>query len=608
VKFARIEMLYLIWMVPALFVIYAYGIHRRSSILSRYFSTSRLESMSPELRTARRWIKCGFFLVCVLFMALSMSGPRYGYRWQEVERKGIDIVIAVDCSRSMLAPDIKPTRLDRAKREIHDLLTMLQGDRIGLVAFAGTAFLQCPLTIDYDSFHIFLRALSPDFLPVGGTDLAGAIRTAVSSFNKEINSEKAVIIITDGENTGDEDPVQAAQTASKAGVRLFSIGVGKTGGVPVSSKDGGFIKDGSGKIVLTKLDEETLKKLAEVSGGTFVKSVAGDMDLDLIYTQEIRGKMEKTVLLSGRKKVFENRYQWFLSLAVMMLILEILLPTSAGTAGTMKRKLPILCLAFFLFSITDSDASGMDEGYKAYKSGEYESALKFFIDEQLENPEKPEIFYNIGNTYYKMGDYDSALKSYKKALESKNAPLKQKSLFNMGNANYRRGKLEEAVRDYQEALKIDPDDIEARQNIEFAKKMMEKQREKKDQQGNEEQNGGKEKKSDNGSGNKEDQKGMENKPSNHPDKREENKGEKEKNSGPAKRDINDGGTSPTEPPDVNPAGDEKEAGAEDADKLDKSSNREGLKTRAERILNRLKDKPGGAMIPAYGEKRVEKDW
>ncbi len=278
-------------------------------------------------------------LCTLFFLVLALSGPQYGYKWQEIERKGIDIIVALDCSRSMLATDISPTRLDRAKREVYDLLTMLQGDRIGLVAFSGTAFLQCPLTLDYNAFHLFLKTLTPDFLPVGGTDIFGAVSVSIAGFEEKANSEKAVILITDGENTGDDDPMKAAEEAEKAGVKLFCIGVGSGDGVPVPDKEGGFKKDKSGNIVLSKMDEDTLKKMAIRTGGTYVRSVSGDMDLDAIYKDEIRGKMEASTLQSGRKQIWEDRYQWFLGFAIIALMIELFLPAYSGSQDKKKNNI-----------------------------------------------------------------------------------------------------------------------------------------------------------------------------------------------------------------------------------------------------------------------------
>ena len=289
-KFNQIEMLFLIWAIPVFFLVVVHGMKTRQAILARFASQKGLDAIAPETDSGRRWIKAGLVLCSLLFICLALSGPQYGYKWQTIEQKGVDIIVAIDLSRSMLATDIQPTRLDRAKREIYDLLAMLKGDRMGLVAFAGTAFLQCPLTLDYEAFNIFLNSLTPDSMPVGGTDISGAITASLSAFDLNTASQKAIILITDGENTGKADPMEAAESARKAGVKLFCIGVGSDEGVPLPAETGGIKKDRSGNIILTRIDEETLKKMAALTGGAYVRSVAGSMDLDVIYTKEIRGK------------------------------------------------------------------------------------------------------------------------------------------------------------------------------------------------------------------------------------------------------------------------------------------------------------------------------
>lgn len=601
-KFARIEMLFFVWAVPVLLLVFGYGMRRRRRILARFASRRGLQAIAPDAGTGRRWIKAMLVLGGLLFAAVALSGPQYGYKWQEIEQKGIDIVIALDCSRSMLATDIRPTRLDRAKREIFDLLHLLQGDRVGLVAFAGTAFLQCPLTLDYEAFHLFLNALSPDFLPVGGSDIAGALQTALSGFNDEANAAKAVILITDGESTGG-DPVKAAEAAARAAVKIFCIGVGRDEGVPVPAETGGFRKDSSGKIVLTRLDEDTLKKVAALTQGAYVRSVAGDMDLDMIYTQEIRGRLEQTTVASGRKKVWEDRYQWFLALAILALLMELFLPSKQKTTVIL-----ILCLVWF--SPAEAGASGvrqnMEKGLQAYAKGDYEQALKLFIDAQLEDPERPEIFYNIGNAYYKMGDFDAAYKHYEQALDSENEAFRQKVLYNLGNANYRRGQLDEAISRYEASLEIDPQDETVRENLEFVKKVK-----------TEPQKTGGQDKPEDGEDKK---KGQSEAPQNSP-------GEPEAEKSGAQQSDREGAAEndeASEPParadygkEIDPGANQEPAGPGQADPGEDPGERRApgqaacapdLKKQAERMLNRLQDRPGAAMIPLYRERHVEKDW
>ncbi len=474
--FFRIEMLFLLWTVPGLVLLYLYGRQKRIKILNDFASPRGLQAIVPATGRSRRRVKAGLVLLTALFVILALAGPKYGYHWQEIEQKGIDIIVALDCSKSMLATDIEPSRLDRAKREVYDLLTMLQGDRVGLVAFAGTAFLQCPLTIDYDAFHLFLKALAPGFLPVGGTDLTAAVFTALEGFEKTTKAEKAIILITDGENTGSGDPLQAAGQAREQGVTLFCIGVGKGDGVPLPEPEGGFKKDPTGKIVLSSLDEETLKKMAVMTGGTYARSVAGDMDLDAIYMKQIRGKMEATTVTGGRKQVFEDRYQWPLAIAIILFIVELFVATVP------PKGLAVAILLLMMGLPPAVQAGPLQEGLDAYKKGDYEKALGRLIEAQLQAPERPPILYNLGNAYYKTGDFDSAYHLFYQVLESEDENLRHKARYNLGNTSFRRGKLDEAIQHYEAALEIDPDDEQARQNIEFVKQVMQQQKMPNDQQ------------------------------------------------------------------------------------------------------------------------------
>ncbi len=599
-KFARIEMLFLIWGLPVLFMVYVYGMRKRRKILSGFSSDKGLSVIAAESGHLRRKVKAGLLLCGLLFTVFSLTGPRYGFKWQEIERKGIDIIIAIDCSRSMLAEDIKPTRLDRAKREIYDLLNMLQGDRAGMVAFAGTAFLQCPLTLDYDTFYLFLNALSPDFMPVGGTDIYAALNTAMSGFSEKDNSEKAIILITDGENTG-ENPVKIAESAARAGIKLFCIGVGRENGAPVPDKKGGLRKDPAGKIIITKLDESMLKKISVLTGGSYVRSVAGDMDLEVIYLQEIRGKMEASTVSSGRKQVWEDRYQWFLGLAFILFAVELFVPSRKAKSTV----LPVLCMMFIhVLPVQAGVYKSVQEGLKAYSNGEYEAALKNFIDAQLEEPDRPEIYYNIGNTYYKLGKYEEAAKNYSQVLESKNKKLKYKALYNTGNSNFKMNQLKEAVSNYEDALKIDPDDIKAKKNLEFTKKLMEQKKEQpnqnsdkmktpKDGKKNQEKNrksGQSEKDKDKSDQNKTGSSG-------------ENKASPEYGKELDKEKAEAKGSSTGEPEENNRNDDNRIPGKEGL-----ASGTPEEKKQAERMLNRLHDKPGMGMMPDYRKKHVEKDW
>lgn len=590
-KFANIEYLYLIWVIPLLLAVFSYGARKRRRLLKKYATEHALRAISINVSVFRRKMKAGLIILAAGLIIFALTGPKIGYKWREVERKGIDIMIALDCSSSMLAEDLKPTRLDRAKREILDLLHMLQGDRVGLVAFAGTAFLQCPLTLDYETFYIFLDALTPEFLPTGGTNLAGAISTSLSGFSDKGTTEKAVILITDGENTGPDNPLDSARQAASKGVKLFCIGVGKGTGAPIPLKEGGFKKNNSGKIILTRLDQEMLKKIAAKTGGAYVRSTYGDMDLESIYKDRIRANLKLETLTSGRKKIWEDRYQWFVALAMIALMVELFL-----SSGRKRRVMMFLIL--LPLAAHPVEAGHLKDGQVFYEKGEYEKALNRYIDAQLEHPEKAEILYNIGNTYYRLGNFQAAYDHFKQAVQSENVSLKQKSLYNLGNAGVRRGMLEDAVKNYSAALKIDPRDEQAKQNLEFVKRMIE-QRKKEQPPGensNERENRDNKNKQAGRSG-LDRQSGRENRNESASRRQEGQKkdGENRQNK-PGKKD------------DSKTQGDLKKRDDDSSKAGESGSGKIKSNEQARRMLNRLKDMPGKAMIPDYQTKRIEKDW
>jgi Ca-activated chloride channel family protein len=509
----------------------------------------------------------------------------------------VDIIIALDCSRSMTAADIQPDRLERAKREVFDLLAMLKGDRVGLVAFAGTAFLQCPLTLDYDAFNLFLNALSPEYLPVGGTDITGALETALTSFDTKSASDKAVILITDGENTGEGDPVKAAQRLKEKDIKLFCIGVGDSDGVPIPEPAGGFKKDRSGQIVLSRLDENSLKKMAVVTGGTYVRSVAGDMDLEAIYTDEIRGKMEAETLASGRRQVWEDRFQWPLALALLCLAAELLLPVAR------KGVVVSLLAALMLLPMPPANANDTREGIAAYEKEDFEQALKHFTDAQLNAPDQPEMLYNVANAYYKTGDFEAAAEHYRQVVETDDTDLKQKALYNLGNAEFRRGNAKEAIGRYEAALSIDPDDKLAKENLKFVKKVMEQQK-----QSGDGQKDGDPKKQDPEKQSKSD--GAQDPQS--ADEQQQQEGSRDDPSaGRGEQQRTEFGDEMDEQQarQANPA-DPAQDGEQPAEtpQAGRSGDQTGDPGQAERMLNRLQDQPGRALMPATGKRTVEKDW
>jgi Ca-activated chloride channel family protein len=631
-------MLYLLWLVPLAAGLFWHGHRRRRRILKRFAQPPGLAAILPE-NLPRRGVRAVLKLAIFLLLAVALSGPQYGYRWQEVARRGVDLIIALDCSRSMLAEDIKPTRLDRAKREIVDLLGMLGGDRVGLVAFAGTAFLQCPLTVDYEAFHLFLKHLGPDFLPVGGTDLAAALTVATESFDPETATDKAVILITDGGHTGNEDLSPAVEAAKAAKIKVFCIGVGGPSGVPVPAAGGGFKKDRSGRIVLSHLDETGLKQMALATGGGYVRSVAGDMDLEAVYRQQIHKGMTAKTLTASRRQIWEDRYQWALGLALALLVVEMVLPPrrrgglrratrrSTSVSGILAMALvtSVLMTGALLLPSPSRAADGRAAA-DAYRSGDYEAALKGFIDAQLADPDDPEVLYNVGNAYYKNGDFSTAGQHYRDALDklgdiAQRPELAARLHYNLGNARFKGGQYPQAVESYEQALELAPHDTQAKENLAFVKQVMAQQPPPSPGQG---ESADQEQPSDQKEEQQQGDQGQapgdqaQSAPSGGEEQLRDRAGENEQQSpgadgqnatdegrsqfGKEKEMDADNGAAAGQAG-AQPPGEEASAGAPS------QAGAEGIDPQlAEQMLNRLEDKPGRALIPTYDGPTVEKDW
>ena len=314
---------YLLILIPPLILFLAGAAKRKRALAEQFVTAAMLPRLVREQCWQGRKTRTMLTLLGLLFMVLAMAQPKWGFEWEDLKQEGVDIIVAVDVSQSMLAADIKPSRLERARHEVSDLLNLLDGDRIGLVAFAGTSFLQCPLTLDYQAAGIFLDALEPDLIPIQGTSISHALRTAIEAFSRVEKKSKAIILITDGEDHGG-NLEEVSRLALEEGVKIFVIGIGQETGAPIPSAEPGrgFKKDSSGELVLSKFNEPLLQKIAVQSGGTYVRSVIGDMDLQKIYLEDIKQTVATKELRTSRRKRWQERFQWMLALALLCLTAE----------------------------------------------------------------------------------------------------------------------------------------------------------------------------------------------------------------------------------------------------------------------------------------------
>jgi len=329
VRFAHNDYFWGFWLVLATTLFFVYVSRTKKRLMESFIDPILLQRVLEGFSLNRQRLKNVLILIVLSLIILTLTEPKYGFEWEDVQRRGVDIVIALDVSDSMLVQDAESggqlNRLERAKREIADLLVMLEGDRIALVAFAGTAFLECPLTLDYSAARMFLDNIDTDLIPVKGTALGEAITTSVKAFEGSRHASRAIILITDGEDHHGQ-AIKAAEDAARDGVHIFTIGIGRDEGAPIPNPDGGFRRDRKGELILSKLDERALQKIALATNGRYVRSVTGDVDLEEIYTSGIKATLEDQELGSKRRQHWENRFQWPLGLAILILMIEFIIP------------------------------------------------------------------------------------------------------------------------------------------------------------------------------------------------------------------------------------------------------------------------------------------
>ncbi|MGD9873379.1 MAG: VWA domain-containing protein [Kiritimatiellia bacterium] len=323
-KWASPEFLIWLWaLIPAAWFI-SFMLRRRERLLQTLISAQLLPQLSPGLSAKTRRNKAVFWLLAILLIMLALARPQWGFHWEEVKQRSLDVMVVLDTSKSMMAQDIKPNRLQQAKWAVSDLVKKLRGDRIGLIPFAGSSFLQCPLTIDYPAFLMTLDDVYAGIIPRGGTAIAQAMQAAIDSFEKTGQSDRVIILISDGEDhEGDVEP--ALRRLKEEKIRVFAIGVGSLEGELIPSPDpagqGPFLKDRANQVVKSSLRESVLEQLALETGGAYVRSAAGDFGLERIYQEGI-APLQREDKDSKMLKVHEDRFAWFLAAALLALVIE----------------------------------------------------------------------------------------------------------------------------------------------------------------------------------------------------------------------------------------------------------------------------------------------
>jgi len=471
---------------PVLLALFFVNEGRRGKLLRKLVAARLQDRLAGSVSVGKRRFRFLLLLLGLACVIVALAQPRLGYTWEQSQRKGRDVILAIDCSKSMLATDLAPSRLGRAKLAAQDLLGALQGDRAGLIAFAGSAFLQAPLTVDYGAVLASLTELDTEIIPRGGTNIAAAIKTAVEAFGKGESEHRALILFTDGEEL-DDDAVKSAEALNGA-VRIYTVGIGSADGslIPVPGANGGteFVKDESGQIVKSRLDEDRLRKIAEATGGFYVHLASGPAEMQQIFRDGLATMKEKDIDAKMSRRPIE-RYQWPLAAGLVLLAASMLVGERKRAvrreAARAKTLTAALVIAGFVFA---AEAEAKNAGVEAYERQDYPGAAQEFTKQQERMPESEALHFNQGATAYKRGDFGKALDAFAKAVTSPDPQLRAAAEYNLGNTLYQRGaaqkdkapKIKEwknALQHYDQALNVQPQNADAKYNRDLVQRLLE---------------------------------------------------------------------------------------------------------------------------------------
>lgn len=502
-RFANPTMLALLVVLPpVLLLFYWWSIRRRQVLRAQFIQARLLPGLVAGLSTTRQKLKLACLICAVACLIMALARPQWGFSWEEVKVRGVDVVVAIDTSKSMLAEDIAPNRLERAKLAALDLMQLDKSDRLGLVAFAGTAFLQCPLTIDDAAFRQSVLALNVNIIPEGGTALAQAIETAQTAF-KEGDNHRVLVLMTDGEDH-DSGALEAAKKAAQSGLKIYTIGIGTAEGELLRIKDAqghaDYVRDEQGNVVKSHLDERLLQDIASVTDGGFYLPLRGAKTMDTLYEEGL-AKLPKSEHQQKLVKNYQERYYWPLAVGILLLIIEFLLPERQRQAKTVPRvvtssraSLQAAAIAALVL-ITLSGSASPSSALREYKAGKYEQALKEYEKLLNKKGDDPRLHFNAGAAAYRDHKFDEAAKQFNEAIATPDVNLQELAYYNRANAQYWLGEKnadptkrteawQKALQDYESSMKLNPQDTDAKFNRDFVKKKLEQLKQQQQQQKN----------------------------------------------------------------------------------------------------------------------------
>jgi Ca-activated chloride channel family protein len=494
----RFENPHFLWLLlvlpPVLALFFWWASRRRQQLLAQFIQVRLLSALTVGISPARRKIRSGCLVLAVALLVVALARPQYGFDLQKIEQRGLDIVVAVDTSKSMLAEDIAPDRLERAKLAALDLMQRAKPDRLGLVAFAGDAFLECPLTFDDTAFQQCVRALNVNTLPQGGTAIATAIQTAQAAF-KENDHFKVLVLFTDGEdNVNSGEALAAAQAAGKAGLKIFTIGIGTAEGTLLRITDANgnsdYIRDPDGNVVKSRLNDTLLRQIAATTGG-FYLPLRGANTVETLYEQGL-APLPKSEGEERLVRRYHEQFQWPLAAAVLLVLAEMFLPDrkkSAVQSPQSKVKAPAVAVVLIgIWLLPVAAKASPSSALREYRAGNYTNALQEFEQLAQANTNDLRLVFNAGAAAYRATNFDAALADFQRVTLSPDINLQQQAYYNLGNTLYRQGELkfepdtesldamegswQQAVKSYGHAVELDTNDADAAYNLGFVKQQL----------------------------------------------------------------------------------------------------------------------------------------
>ena len=494
-RFEHSNLLWLLLVVPpVLLAFFWWALRVRQKLLAQFIQARLLSSLTVGVSPARQKIRFALVILAAVFLIIAIARPQHGYDLEEVQSSGLDIVVAVDTSKSMLATDIAPNRLTRAKLATLELMQKASADRMGLVAFAGDAFLECPLTIDNTAFLQSVQALNVNSIPQGGTALAAAINTALAAF-KEKNHYKALVLFTDGEdNDSEPGALEAAQNAAKEGLKIFTIGIGSAEGtlVTVAGADGNtdYVRDEKGQVVKSKLNEALLQQIVTAAGG-FYLPLRGANTMDTLYE---RGLAPLPNSESKEKLVrrYHEQFHWPLTAALLLLLAEMFLPErkrekKPAVSLSKNGAMTVAVLAIAIGVLPDSSFASPAGALRDYQSGNYTNAMQEYGRLAQVYTNDLRLVFNAGDAAYRATNFDAAQIFFQQVTLSPDLKLQQQAYYNLGNVQFQKAKsakdldgleqgFDAAAKIYERAVMLNTNDADAIFNFRFAQGAVEQVR------------------------------------------------------------------------------------------------------------------------------------